>query len=108
MQTTSVLERKLLLSGFLEAQALQTKSSELSSGVSLYVTSSHWHVFVIFLLSPLCLGFGYMDPYQDLSGILHVNFILHLIGNLDAMYIYLLFRLYDGPLIVLSPLLGQG
>ncbi|KAK9935724.1 hypothetical protein M0R45_022812 [Rubus argutus] len=32
-KTISVLERKLLLSGFLEAQALQTKSSELSSGV---------------------------------------------------------------------------
>lgn len=108
MQTTSVLERKLLLSGFLEAQALETKSSELSSGVSSYVTSSHWHDFVIFLLSSLSLGFGYMDPYQDLIGILRVNFIFHLIGNLDAMDIYLLFRLYDGPLIVLSPLLGQG
>lgn len=60
LQTTSVIERKLLLSGFLEAQALQGKSnlpSELYFGVSFIVTSIHWHHVVILLLSSLHVKF---------------------------------------------------
>ncbi|CAN6549817.1 unnamed protein product [Malus baccata var. baccata] len=96
-KTTSVLERKLLLSGFLEAKALQVKSSlpsELSFGVSFSVTSIHWYRFLNSLSSPLhvksitqisiqltsallpTVWSCYMDHYQDLDRILLVKFLL--------------------------------